>query len=103
MKRYIDENPPANDDEIAMICYAFEQAVFEVLIHKLFLASEMYSVSQILLAGGVSASNTLKNAILQEANIRNIDFLAPTKNIYSGDNAAMIGIRAFYEISEKKS
>lgn len=51
-----------------------------------------------MLAGGVSANTVLKGKLMKLANDRNIRFLAPTKNLYSMDNAAMVGVRAYYKI-----
>ncbi|MBS9784093.1 tRNA (adenosine(37)-N6)-threonylcarbamoyltransferase complex transferase subunit TsaD [Candidatus Gracilibacteria bacterium] len=100
VKRFIDENPIKNNDDICKVCYAFQEAIFDVLLHKFFLAQEKCHTSQIILAGGVSASATLRNRIQEKAQNLGIDFLAPKKNIYSMDNAAMIGILAYYKVLE---
>jgi N6-L-threonylcarbamoyladenine synthase len=50
-----------------------------------------------MLAGGVSANTVLKSKLETIAQERGVKFLAPTKNLYSMDNAAMVGIRAYYE------
>lgn len=50
-----------------------------------------------VLAGGVSANSTLRRKLEIQAEKYGVLFLAPVKNIYSMDNAAMIGIRAYYE------
>lgn len=51
-----------------------------------------------ILAGGVSANSHLKNILENSAKTKNLQFFAPTKIVYSQDNAAMIGIRAYHEI-----
>ncbi len=50
-----------------------------------------------ILAGGVSANNKLKEKIQKVSDSIEIPFLSPKKPIYSMDNAAMVGIRAYYE------
>lgn len=50
-----------------------------------------------ILAGGVSANNKLKEKIQKISDSTSIPFLSPKKTIYSMDNAAMVGIRAYYE------
>jgi N6-L-threonylcarbamoyladenine synthase len=67
------------------------------LSKKLLRAQEQKNAKMILLAGGVSANTKLKNKIQELADVSHIPFLAPTRTIYSMDNAAMVGIRAFYE------
>ena len=49
-----------------------------------------------LLAGGVSANSTLNAKLEHVAREKGVTFLAPTKKLYSMDNAAMVGIRAYY-------
>ncbi len=52
----------------------------------------------VLLAGGVSANSKLRDRILDEARVEGMQFLAPSRILYSMDNAAMVGIRAYYDI-----
>jgi tRNA A37 threonylcarbamoyltransferase TsaD len=49
----------------------------------------------------VSANTKLKDKIQKIADQVGIDFLSPKKIIYSMDNAAMVGIRAYYEYCKK--
>ena len=79
-----------------MIAFATESAITEVLTEKLFRAAMKYDIRDICLAGGVSANKRLKERITEQAKIYGYGFLAPIKNLYSMDNAAMIGIRAYY-------
>lgn len=76
----------------------------DILSKKLLRAAEQKNAKMILLAGGVSANTKLKNKIQKIADTARIPFLAPTRTIYSMDNAAMVGIRSYYEyqrISQK--
>jgi N6-L-threonylcarbamoyladenine synthase len=50
-----------------------------------------------VLAGGVSANTKLKDKIQKISDEIKIPFISPTRPIYSMDNAAMVGIRAYYE------
>lgn len=100
VKRYIDANPPASENDFQKIAFAFEEAVFDVLITKFLDASDQFKAKAIVLAGGVSANSQLKNRLEIACNFLHKKFVAPKKNIYSQDNAAMIGIRAFYEITK---
>ena len=100
VKRYIDANPPASENDFQKIAFAFEEAVFDVLITKFLDASDQFKAKTIVLAGGVSANSQLKNRLEIACNFLYKKFVAPTKIIYSQDNAAMIGIRAFYEITK---
>lgn len=103
VKRYIDSNPPKSEDDIGKIAFAFEEAVFEVLIKKIFQAAETQNVRSIVLAGGVSANSELKSRLEFVCQFSSYKFFAPKKIVYSQDNAAMIGIRAYYEISKNNN
>ena len=74
------------------ICYALQEAIFAVLIKKTIRAAKLYKINQIVLGGGVSANNSLRE--LFKLKIKNeklkMKVLAPQKN-YATDNAAMIG------------
>lgn len=83
------------------IAASFQEAINEVLARKLILAANKYNVSTFLLAGWVSANDNL-NEKLRRYNKNEKIFLSPTKKIYSMDNAAMIGILAYYKIKYKR-
>ncbi len=97
VKRYIDSQEIIDENFRKKVAYAFEEAVFDVLLKKLFLAAEKYNTKSLILAGGVSANSELRDRIQEKATSLGYNFLAPVKNLYTGDNAAMIGIRAYYE------
>gem|GEM_PF-2954061 len=46
----------------------------------------------------MSANNKLKKIISEKAIKKGYNFLYPVKPIYSQDNAAMVGILAYYRI-----
>lgn len=102
VKRYIDSHPVKQSVDFQKIAFAFEEAVFEVLKHKFFLAGEQYQTQSMVLAGGVSANTHLKEILEAEVHKRHLQFFAPTRIVYSQDNAAMIGIRAYYEIQKNQ-
>jgi N6-L-threonylcarbamoyladenine synthase len=84
------------------ISYEFQSAVNEVLCYKIMLATKQKWVKTVLLAGGVSANDDLRTKILQETQKQGLNFFYPTKKLYCMDNAAMIGILAYYKIKYEK-
>lgn len=97
IKRYIDSQGELTDSGRERIAYATEVAITDVLSSKIIQAAEQYDIKNIALAGGVSANTRLKDILTLEAHTRGWTFVAPKKILYSMDNAAMIGIRAYYE------
>lgn len=100
IKRYIDSLWELADSDKIMIAYATESAITDVLATKLIQATEQYGLTNIALAGGVSANTRLKDILTQQAMNRGWNFVAPKKILYSMDNAAMVGIRAYYEYTK---
>jgi N6-L-threonylcarbamoyladenine synthase len=97
VKRYIDSEFGKQDSHEA-IAFAFEEAVVDVLISKLFQASSEFGNHQIYLAGWVSANIYLKEQIEIHAKKTGIQFFAPMKLVYSQDNAAMVGMYAYMKV-----
>jgi N6-L-threonylcarbamoyladenine synthase len=70
-----------------------QEAIIEVLIHKLFRASKEHRIKNIIVAGGVSANSRLRFALQEASEKRPISVFLP-KLSYCMDNAAMIGFLA---------
>lgn len=72
------------------ISYAFQHAVSESLLKKLEMAVKKYRVKNIVVCGGVSANEYIRNTVLNAFPSDKFNVCFPQKN-YSSDNAAMIG------------
>lgn len=79
---------------IADIAASFQMAVVDALVGKTKAAAEKYNVTEILLAGGVSANALLRNKMMAEAGrpVR-----VPPLALCT-DNAAMIGAAAYWHL-----
>ncbi len=77
---------------------SFQKTACEILLEKLKRALEMYpEVKSILFAGGVSANKALREMAGEEFKGDGVKVYFPELK-YSGDNAAMVGAAAYYEI-----
>lgn len=85
------------------IAYEFENAVTEVLAYKLLYAWEEKRVKTVMLAWWVSANDKLNNLIREGSEKKWLDFISPTKKIYSMDNAAMVWMNAYYKVIDGRS
>lgn len=88
--------------DVKNICASFQQAVLDVLIAKTFSALNNFSANSLMVAGGVSANEALKNNLATRAAEYGLPFFYPEIK-YTGDNAAMIAAAAYYNISDKKN
>ncbi|MCK9235562.1 MAG: tRNA (adenosine(37)-N6)-threonylcarbamoyltransferase complex transferase subunit TsaD [Acholeplasmataceae bacterium] len=80
------------------MCRSFQESVLDVLVDKTKRAAELLDVKQIILAGGVAANQGLRKRIQSE--IKKRELLIPSL-IYCTDNAAMIGIAAYYQYQKE--
>lgn len=89
----IDQNTKEN------IAAAFEEAVGDVLAVKTAKAVEKFQPKMVIFVGGVSANKYLGSRVQEEINKINKDLklITPAPGL-SGDNAAMIGLAAYYHI-----
>lgn len=78
------------------VCASFQRAVFDVLISKTKRLMQEKNLDKLVVAGGVSANNTLKNEIEKMAKENNYKTYFP-KKILCTDNAAMIASSGYFE------
>lgn len=80
----------------ADLAASFQQAVVDVLVEHTMLAAKDYKMTKIAIAGGVASNGTLRAAMEEACKKNNYSFYRPSP-IFCTDNAAMIGVAAYYE------
>ena len=98
VKREVDKRGELSLDDKKEISYEFESAVTEVLAYKLVNAWIKKRVWTVMLAGWVSANDKLIRLIQEKSENEWLNFIYPIKKVYCWDNAAMVGINAYYKI-----
>lgn len=78
------------------IAASFQEAVVEVLVNKTINAAKEFKINKIALAGGVAANSYLRESMNLACQNNNLKLHYPSM-IYCTDNAAMIGVAAYYE------
>jgi N6-L-threonylcarbamoyladenine synthase len=78
------------------LCASLQNTIVSILVSKLIKASTQTGITEIGIAGGVSANAGLRNLIKNEAVARKWNLFLPPLN-YTTDNAAMIGITGYYK------
>lgn len=92
----IGEDPDFIQRNKADLCASLQNSIIEILIGKLVKASMSTGISEIGIAGGVSANSGLREAVLREGKKRGWNTFIPQVG-FTTDNAAMIGITGFYK------
>lgn len=82
--------------DIPVLCATLRQKVCDILINATLKAAQRGNYTKIALAGGVSANSELRARFEEECKKRNLELFYPPLK-YCGDNAAMVGVQAFYE------
>ncbi len=75
----------------------FQNAVFETLLRKYKLATEKYQPKTLLASGGVLANLELRKRLRKLAKEVNLPIFMPVHKNLNTDNAAMIGVVAYYK------
>lgn len=80
----------------ADIAASFQQAVVDVLVDNAIRAAKDYHMDRLAIAGGVASNGALRTAMEAACEKEGIRFYRPSP-IFCTDNAAMIGVAAYYE------
>lgn len=80
----------------ADIAASFQQAVVDVLVDNAIRAAKDYHMDRLAIAGGVASNGALRAAMEAACEKEGIRFYRPSP-IFCTDNAAMIGVVAYYE------
>lgn len=80
----------------ADIAASFQQAVVDVLVDNAIRAAKDYHMDRLAIAGGVASNRALRAAMEAACEKEGIRFYRPSP-IFCTDNAAMIGVAAYYE------
>lgn len=81
-----------------------QQAIIDVLVEKTIRATKENKAKTIILGGGVAANKELRKQLREkiEKELPNTYYLKPNLS-FCTDNAAMIGVTAFYHLNKKRS
>lgn len=80
----------------ADVAASFQKAVIDVLVDNAIRAAKDYHIDKLAIAGGVASNQHLREAMEEACRKEGIACYHPSP-IYCTDNAAMIGVAAYYE------
>ncbi|MFV0399465.1 MAG: tRNA (adenosine(37)-N6)-threonylcarbamoyltransferase complex transferase subunit TsaD [Oscillospiraceae bacterium] len=79
------------------IAASFQKTVCEVLVDRFFAAAKSESCKKLVIAGGVAANSGLRNLLEKRAGEEGFELYMPPISL-CGDNAAMVGAQAYFEL-----
>ncbi|RJR24654.1 tRNA (adenosine(37)-N6)-threonylcarbamoyltransferase complex transferase subunit TsaD [Candidatus Microgenomates bacterium] len=87
---------------IANLAASFQEAAFEQLTRKTSFAIKIYQPKTLLCGGGVIANQYLRSLLRKLGKKEKVPVFFPPTNKLIGDNAAMIGVAAYFKFQRKE-
>jgi N6-L-threonylcarbamoyladenine synthase len=95
VNRYAADHQEQLKDRIPDIAAGFQEAVIDVLTHKVIRAAVEKGCNRIALVGGVAANSRLRDKLRRDAGARGMNVYIPSIDL-CGDNAAMIAATGYH-------
>lgn len=88
-------------DNLNDLCASLQYTLVQIILNKIEEVVKVYELNQIVIGGGVAANSELRNQLAARAESEQWQvFLPPLK--YTTDNAAMIGIAAYFKLQNQE-
>lgn len=97
----LKENPNFIEENRADLCASIQRTVIEILMHKLRKAATDLNITNVAVAGGVSANSGLRKAFEEHARKYHWNIFIPPFS-FTTDNAAMVAITGYYKYLEQE-
>lgn len=96
---YKEQHGDMNEEAIAMLATAFEDAVVDVLVHKTYKAIDAHGIETVIVGGGVAGNTHLQEVFTKKAikSYPNLNLLFPEPWLAT-DNALMIALAAANQV-----
>jgi N6-L-threonylcarbamoyladenine synthase len=92
----VKANPDFLTERLNDICASVQKRIITILLNKLRKAAELYQISNVAIAGGVSANSGLRASLQEAASLYGWKVFIPQFQ-YCTDNAGMIAIAGHYK------
>ena len=101
IKNQEKKSPNFISENLNDICASLQYTLIKIILIKIEKIVADLNVSQIVIGGGVSANSELRKQLNNLSSLKKWNlFLPPVE--YTTDNAAMIGIAAYYKLMKKR-
>jgi N6-L-threonylcarbamoyladenine synthase len=95
-------NPNFIEENLNDICASIQYTIIEILMDKIKLAVKQTGITQVAIGGGVSANSGIRKTMKEAEEKYQWKTFIP-KFEYTTDNAAMIGITAYYKYLQNET
>ncbi len=97
----VKTNPNFIEENLNDICASYQNHLIKVLLHNFEVAAKCNNVKDVAISGGVSANSELRKQLIELGMKNNWNVFIPPFE-YCTDNAAMIGITAYYKYLQQE-
>lgn len=101
IQKEIKKKPNFIAENLHDLCASVQKSIIEILMNKLEKAAQDFNISQVAIAGGVSANSALRAAMQKNQEKLGWNIFIP-KFEYTTDNAAMIAMVALLKFQRKE-
>ena len=101
LQKEVKLNPSFIDENLADLCASIQERIISILLKKFKRAALQTGITDLCIAGGVSANSGLRNAFAQLCRQQGWNSFIPPFE-YCTDNAAMIAISGYYKFRERQ-
>ena len=91
----MNENQNFIEERKTDLCASLQHTIISILLSKVELAAKKYEITEIAIAGGVSANSGLREGLTMLGHKKGWNVYLPQFR-YTTDNAAMIAITGYY-------
>lgn len=99
IRRELKKNPNFIQENLNDICASIQHTIVEILFDKIKKAVKQTGIKEVAIAGGVSANSEIRKRLIEAQDKYGWNTYIP-KFEYTTDNAAMIGITAYFKLLE---
>ena len=96
LKKEVAKNPDFVKENVKDICASVQHTIVDILMEKLEIAARKHNITEVAIAGGVSANSGLRNALETKGAELGWNTYIPAFQ-FCTDNAAMIAVAAKYK------
>ena len=100
IQKGVDESPDFIANNLHDLCASIQHSIVQILLQKLEQAIVQTGITQIAIAGGVSANSYLRSQLQELSAKKGYDLYIPQFE-YCTDNAAMIAIAGYFKYLDK--
>lgn len=103
MYRLVEKETPLNKTKIENLASSFQDKVFQHFTNVFTTLIKTHSVSDVLFGGGVSSNIEIRKRLRRICSVNGATLHLPYSKKLCTDNAAMIGLVAFYKFQKGES